>query len=372
MKKRYSAVYLLVVAMLLATACTKEDNLQTRHFRMGFTPLPGEAASVELQYAYTRLAAQADIVNYHLDGGVPWQESLDGKEYNPAMVADWNLRRREAIAGQKIYVSVTPLNTFRNGLANYRGSSPNMTLPAPWNRYSFNAAPVKEAYLNYCRRVIDYFQPDYFAMGIETNLLYLFRPEVWTDYLALQEYVYRELKRSYPDLPVFSSISGAPVLEGFIENVDHVQQKLAAMQVLANSDYFAVSFYPGRGVVDIKQHAADVFDELFSMSSKPMVVAETGYSTETFSMQSGKGFAPFAIDPAAQRVFVDNLLTACEKWRASFVIWSTRRGYDQLLSSVFPARSQNVAPGKAGLFNTGGSRPPLASWTEWMKRKVAQ
>jgi hypothetical protein len=372
-KKRYSVLCLLTVAVLLFNGCTKEDNLQTRHFRMGFTPMPEELASNELEYAYSKLAAQADIVNYNLDGGVPWQESFDGKDYNADILADCNLRRRQAAPGQKIYVSVTPLNTFRNGLANYRGPSPNMTLAPPWSGYSFNADPVKEAYLNYCRRVIDFFQPDYFAMGIETNLLYLFRPEVWTDYLDLQEYVYKELKRSYPTLPVFSSISGAPVLNNFIQNIDHVQQKLAALQVLEYSDYFAVSFYPRHGVFDVKRHAGDIIDELFSLSLKPMVVAETGYSAETFSMETGKGFSPFAIDPAGQQDFVNNLLIASERWRAGFVIWSTLRGYNQLFGGISATPGQNVASRKSGLYDRAGiPGSALSPWTEWMKRKIAQ
>ena len=195
-KKGYSALVLSVITMLLLmTGCSKEDNLQTRHFRMGFTPVSQEITSVELQYAYAKLAHQADIVNFHFDGGVPWQESLDGSDYNPRVIADWNFRKRQIKAGQKVYVSVTPLNTFRNGLAGYGDEAENMSLPAPWSKYSFGANPVTEAYLNYCRRVIDFFQPDYFAMSVETNLLYLFKPELWTDYLKFHEYVYKELKK---------------------------------------------------------------------------------------------------------------------------------------------------------------------------------
>lgn len=373
-KKGYSALVLSVITMLLLmTGCSKEDNLQTRHFRMGFTPVSQEITSVELQYAYARLAHQADIVNFHFDGGVPWQESLDGSDYNPRVIADWNFRKRQIKAGQKVYVSVTPLNTFRNGLAGYGGEAENMSLPAPWSKYSFGANPVTEAYLNYCRRVIDFFQPDYFAMSVETNLLYLFKPELWTDYLKFHEYVYKELKRSYPHLPVFSSVSAAPMLDGFIENTDHVQQRLAAMQLLDYSDYFAVAFYPRPGVLDEKRHAGDTFDELFSLSAKPVVVAETGYSTETFSMQTGRGFSAFAIDPTGQQKFVDDLLLASEKWRVEFVIWSTLRDYNQLVGGVAESASRNVAVRDAGLYDANGNpRPALNSWREWMRRKIAQ
>ncbi len=370
---RYWSLSLVAISMVLFIGCSKEDDIKTRHFLMGFTPIPYELSSASAEYAYRKLSSEADIINHHFDNGVPWEESLNGTDYDSRMMADWTLRKGKVNAGQKSYVSVTPINVARNGLAAYRGSHENMPLPGPWSTYTFNAEPVKKAYLNYCKRVIDFFHPDYFGMSIEANLLYFFRPGMWTDYLELHEYVYKELKTLYPDLPVFTSVAGAPILEGFLKGNDHVQQRLAAMQLLDFSDDYAISFYPYAGAYGGKPFPENTFDELFSISTKPLVVAETGYTGQKFLMDSVKGSSNFQPDPAGEQKFVDDILAASEKWKANFVIWFTPGDYSQLIARVEPPNAYNLDWRDAGLYDANGNpRPVLNSWTEWFRRRVAE
>jgi hypothetical protein len=260
------------------------------------------------------------------------------------------------------------LNASRNGLASYRAAEENMALPPPWNSYSFSSRQVKEAYLNYCRRVIEFFHPDYFAMAMEANLFHLFRPREWTSYLALHQFVYTELKRLYPDLPVFSSLSGAPMLNGFIKDNDHVQQRLAAMQVLAFSDYFALSLYPPE-TLPVKPYPENAFDELFSLSGKPLVVARTGYGAETFSMRTGKNFSSLRGDPANQQKFFDGLLQACEKWKVEFVICFAT-DYRQFLAGQNRRPRVQLPAETTGVYYENAD--PLNPWEYWLRRKVVQ
>jgi hypothetical protein len=368
--KRHLQVFLFgILGVCLLSACSKEPGIETRHFRMGLAVTTPRMTG-DLEMTYARLAHQTEIVNHHLDAGVPWQESLDGTAYDPNVLADWNFRKSLVMAGQKIYVSVTPLNASRNGLASYRAAEENMALPPPWNSYSFSSRQVKEAYLNYCRRVIEFFHPDYFAMSAEANLFHLFRPQEWTSYLALHQFVYTELKRLYPDLPVFSSLSGAPMLNGFIKDNDHVQQRLAAMQVLAFSDYFALSLYPPE-TLPVKPYPENAFDELFSLSGKPLVVAQTGYGAETFSMSLGKNFSSLQGDQASQQKFFDGLLHACEKWKAEFVICFTA-DYRQFLARQNRLPRVQLPVETTGLYYESESADPLNPWGNWLRRKVVQ
>ena len=372
-KKHHLKTFLILILALLSGGCSKEDELKKRPFRMGFTPFPYEISREAVEYTYDKLAAEADIINHHFDNGVPWEEALNGESFSSQIMDDWNYRVAKADVRQKTYVSVTPINFSRNGLAAYRGREDNMPLPFPWSTYDFNHENVKTAYLNYCKRVIDFFQPDYFGMSIETNLLYFENPGLWAEYMELHDYVYGELKRQHPDLPVFSSVAGAPLLEGFLEGNDHVQQRLAVMQLLQRSDYYALSFYPHLTGHLGNPYPENTFDELFSISTKPLIIAETGYTAEIFSMDNGNGMITIQTDPLKQKLFLDDLLAASEDWNAEFIIYFTVRDYDQLWRQIGSPTDINIAWRDAGLYDEAGNpRPALNSWREWYKRRVAE
>src|SRR5688500_17328384 len=52
---------------------------------------------------------------------------------------------------------------------------------------------VMKAYLSYCRRAVEFFKPDYLAIGIETNEIHDAGAKTWRAYVTLHE---------RPDLPV--------------------------------------------------------------------------------------------------------------------------------------------------------------------------
>jgi hypothetical protein len=370
-KNYHIKIFLLLAAGLLLDGCSKEVEFEKRPFLMGFTPFPFEISREGVEYTYDKLSAEADIISHHFDNGVPWEEALTGKSFPSHIMDDWTYRLAKADVRQKTYVSVTPISFSRDGLAAYRGTEDNMPLPPPWNTYGFNHESVKTAYLNYCKRVIDFFQPDYFGMSIETNLLYLDNPGMWAKYMQLHEHIYHSLKVLYPDLPVFSSVAGAPLLKGFLEGNDHVQQRLAVMQVLELSDYYAISFYPHLTAFHANPYPENTFDELFSISPKQLIIAETGYAAQTFSMNSGKGLITIQTDPVKQQLFLDDLLASSEEWSAKFVIYSTLRDCDQHWKQTGSPEDINIAWRDAGLYDEAGHpRPALNSWREWYKRRV--
>ena len=163
------------------------------------------------------------------------------------------------------------------------------------------------------------------------------------------------------------------MLNGFLKDNDHVQQRLAGMQVLEFSDYFALSLYPSEGVALAKPYQEIAFDELFSLSGKPMVVAEAGYGAETFSMSVGKNLSTLRPDPVNQQKFLDAVLQASEKWKVEFVIFFTVGDYRQLLAGYSPRPSPQLPWQKRGLFDENGNPlPALNSWGDWLRRKVVQ
>ncbi len=360
--------FLIISVALLTAGCSKDDEPKSRSFRMGFSVLPYGVSEDAMEYIYDRLSVDSDIVNHHFDNGVPWVEALAGEEFPQALQQDWNFRRAKMHPSQKTYVSVTPISYQHNGLAAYRGAEANMALPSPWNHYRFNDENVKTAYLNYCRRVIDFFKPDYFAMSIEANLLFKMRPDYWPQYLELHEYIFRHLKAEYPDLPIFSTIAGAPLVKGFLEDNDATMQRLAAMQLLEMSDYYAIAFYPPQTAFQDRPLPLASFEELFALSTKPIIIAETGFSAKSVSGPTGQGSYLVSPDPVKQKLFVDALLSASGKWKAEFVIWFMLRDMPDSPSSL-----TDVAWKDSGLYDEAGNpRPALNSWREWLRKRVVE
>lgn len=368
---RTNKCFLVIVAALFIAGCSKDDEPKSRSFRMGFTVLPYGVSEDAMEYVYDKLSVDSDIVNHHFDNGVPWVEALKGEEFPQALLEDWNFRRARMRSSQKTYVSVTPISYQHNGLAAYRGAEPNMSLPSPWNSYKFDDENVKAAYLNYCKRVIDFFQPDYFAMSIEANLLYKMRPDSWPQYLELHEYIFRHLKMEYPALPIFSTIAGAPLIKGFLEDNDATIQRLAAMQLLEMSDYYAISFYPPHTVYQDRPLPLASFEELFALSTKPIIIAETGFSAKSVSIPTDQGSYLVSTDPVKQKLFVDALLSASGKWKAEFVIWFMLR--DMESGPDAPSSLSNIAWKDSGLYDEAGNpRPALNSWREWLRKRVVE
>lgn len=355
----------LILAAILG-ACSSDDEPDSRTFRMGFATVP-YGSSDAMEYVFERLSVESDIVNHYFSTGVPWPEALADEDFPDHVMEDWAFRKQLIKQAHKSYVSVTPISYSHDGLALYRGAEDNMPLPSPWDRYSFDHDAVKIAYVNYCKRVIEYFQPDYFAMSIETNLLYKFQPEAWPAYLDFHAFVYREIKAEYPDLPVFTTIAGTPLLKDFLPGNDHVIQRLAAMQLLEMSDYYAIAFYPPLTIFQTGAWPSNTFDDLFSLSTKPVIIAETACTAEGPATDYNSGILAHASDPVKQKLFVDALLSASEKWKAKFVIWLTLRD-ERPVETTWGA---DLASRHASLYDEQGNpRPALNSWREWFHKRV--
>jgi hypothetical protein len=360
----------LILMLTAVLSCSDEKKTVSRGFHMGFTPFPYDISLDAVNFTYQKIAEDGDIINHHFDNGVPWPEALEGSAFNDNVINDWNYRKDHTPQSHKIYLSVSALNINRNGLALYRGGQDDMALPSPWDTYEFNDPSVKTAYLNYCKRAIDFFEPDYFNMSVEANLLYVNNPLLWEDYLELHTYVYEKLKSDYPSLPIFSSISCAPLLDGYFTGSDWQDQRLHAQQIIDKSDFFGISFYPYMSELLGAPYPANSFDQLFSLTSKPIVIAETGYPAESFSMDTGNGKVTITSDPEKQAAYLDDLLTHCDHHDVKFVINFVVRDYDQLWTKIGAHEDLTIAWRDTGLYDeNGSSRKGLLVWRKFFTRR---
>lgn len=373
MKRALGVVLLIGLTALSLAAVTAQDLPESRAFRLGFTPFPYAISVPAVEYIYERIAEDADLMVHHFDNGVPWVEALAGEPYSSNIHDDWSWRLAQTPPDLPILLTVTPVNFSRDGLAAYRGAQDDMPLPAPWDGYGFDHPDVIEAYTRYCLESISFFQPDYFLMGIEVNLLMKLRPDLWDAYMTLQRTVYARLKEAYPDLPVFVSVTGVDLLEGYTD-VDHADQMQALADLTDYTDLLGLSLYPYMTAYMTHSIPADLFDQLAALTDLPLAVTETGYPAQAFSIQVGGGpRLSFEGTAAKQAEYIGLLLSEAQAHEMAFVVNFVLRDYDALWQAIGGQEDLTIAWRDTGLYDeAGAARPALKAWREWLALPLAE
>jgi len=360
---------LMLIFTLLANASlvgksAGEEVEKSRSFLMGFTPFPWDMTEEAVAATNKFIIANGDLVAHHFDGGVPWTEALENKPFHPKYEDDWK-RRKTAFANVKTLVSVTPLNGGRNGMALYRGKDENMPLPAQFKGRAFDDPLIRQAYLNYCRRAVEFFHPDYFAIGIEVNELFHNSPKEWPAFVELHKYTYAELKKQYPNLPIFATITLHNLLNPGWKDMKLQQERIR--EFLPYCDIVAISYYPFMAGHSEKPTAA--LDWIRSFTSKPLAVAETGYPAETINLKSFHLTIPS--DPAKQATYYETLLDRANHDRYLFVVAFLYRDYDPLWEKIKATAPEAFIVWKdCGLIDEkSNERPAYTVWRKYLTMK---
>lgn len=317
-----------VIALLAAFANMHVQAEVTRTFTMGFTPWLFDKSEEAIDETYAYLNGHSDIVSHHIEEGVPWTEAYYDRAFHSNMMSDWRTRRDKVSSDMAVFVSISPLDSTRTTLADYRGSASHMRLPTMFRGLSFNHPRVKQAYLNYALRVIDYFDPDYLAITVEPNELFFHNRGAWQAYSELYIETYNALKLRHPELPVFFTTS----LHSFNQMREDTEDAWAAMAELWNyADIAAVSYYP------YMQYPLDInapipmLDELRNHTDLPIAVSESGYPAQTLEYP-GIHHIP-ANETLQAQVLFRMLVKAYVDEYAFFIVWA-HRDFDDLLNTL--------------------------------------
>ncbi len=346
-----------------------------RSFAMGFTDFPHANSISAVNAAFTVITNDADMAVMHFDDGVPWAEALDNVNNGTRYLTTYHTNFLNSIAykkskipvGHVLYLAVTPLNFFRNGLADHRGAGGNEALIAPWSGYALDHVDVIAAYTQHCLNMIDAFSPDYFAYAIEANMLYSSRPGQWPAFINLARSVYTSIKAVHPNLPVFVTLQ-----TGYFHG-DVINQTTAINRILPYTDMIAVSAYPYSIQSDPNLLAADYFSALADLApAKPFAVAETAWPAEDITDVNNNTIVLIPADEAAQNTYIKRLLSDADILSAKFVTLFFTRDYDDFWESDFKflANAQLFRLWKdTGLYDgTGNPRISLNTWRQYLNR----
>ncbi len=350
----------VTLAVAAQTPPPKRSQPRSRPFRMGFTPWPSELSLKGIKTAEEFIGKHGDLVSLMFIGGVPWQEALDGKPFSADVQRQFAYKPPR---GHRLFLSISPLNMGRNGLAPYWGERDNMPLPAEWARLRFNDPKVIRALTSFALRAVAALKPDWLAIGVESNALLSHDRAVWRDYKELHRSVYAAVKRRHPKLPVFFTTEVNHYLERASEARGSGQEREVA-DLMRHSDMFAMSYYPHMSY-DTRWPIPAGFFDFARRFRKPIAVSETGMLSKEVTVTGLK----LRGDPADQRQYYETLLTAASRDRYRFVVTFCTTDYDRLLPAL-PGEAREIANiwTYTGLQTSDGSpKPALAAWDSWFR-----
>lgn len=338
-----------------------------RSYRLGFTPFPyglGSNANETLTVmsnVYGFIEANADIVSHHFDAGVPWPEALDHLPFSTNMENDLLFRKFMTPTSHTVFLSMTPIDIGRTMMSPYRGEQEDMPLPAPWDTYAFDHTNVMNAYYFYCKRMIDFFEPEYASIGIEVNLLMDLSPHLWPAYFTLHTSTYARLKTDFPTLPIAVSWTGMDLVDGYTDAI-HTQQ-LAAVNMMTNHiDYYGLSMHTFISALTAETVIpVALIRAIAGLVDKPLAICETGYPAQPFDLLGGT--LVFNGSEEKQAQFFKNLFTALDDFDLRFVINFVPIDYDQLWNEIGQPDDINKVWRDTGLLDeTLSPREALRVW----------
>ncbi len=333
----------------------------SRPYVMGFTAFPHAKTDAAVLEAWDAIAVSADLAVIHEDGGIPWQEALDGTPYDASYA--WWLDYVQSLipSGHAVYLAVTPISSSRDGLALYRGADSDEPLPPPWNTYTFDEPDVMEAFANHCLNMIDIYDPDYFAFAIEANMLADLSPGEWQAFMTLTHEVCADIRNVHPFLSIFATIQADYYHNDVGSQIVPVSELLFYCDIVAVSSY-AYSRFNG----DPSAIPADYLTALADLSpGQPFAVAETAWPAEPVDL-------PYPVyipaSEATQKEYVERLLADCDELSAAFICWFLTRDFDDYWESdfqYFPNADIIRFWKDCGLYDGDGvGRPALTSWMQ--------
>jgi len=366
-----SLVYIISITFLLIiSSCNKIDNLtpESRPFYMGFQPWEHDLSKSAKLHAYDNIEKYGDIISTQLDNGVPWEEALIGANYPADVQKELDERKKLTPSNVKVFLTLMPLAEDRNGFGPYWGDV-EQSVKEKWTGRNFRDTLVISSYLNHCRNMINFFNPDYFAYALEANAAFSETDVIYQDFLFFCDTVYHTLKIEYPDLPIMltlvTNFLGGEIVEGTTE------------QLLEYSDYVAMSSYPF-SLPNIKVGDANpslIPENWFSRfqelaPNKPFCITETAYIAEDLELPAY--FMDIKGREEWQAEYVHFLFEEMTLLNAEFVIWFSVRDYnyagDKLEGIIDPAFYFWI---DTGILNEDGKERQSAKfWKAWKSLPV--
>ena len=194
-----------------------------------------------------------------------------------ALLEEWEGKKSATPPEGQVYLAISP------GRGELKMADKAGPLPKELAGKAYDDPLVMKAYLNYCRRAIEFFKPDYLAIGIEVNEIYRDGGrKKWDAYVALHQHVYTELKKDHKDLPIFASWTLHQMFQQRGRMLEEFQK------LMPYNDLVAVSYYPFFVADKDRLAALDWMTAQFDSFKKPYAIVETNDAAERLPLPKAK------------------------------------------------------------------------------------
>jgi hypothetical protein len=291
----------------------------------GFFPSPPEASTSSVLKHFRDLGQHADFIL--VQPNIPWEDFTTGGTAESPRLTD--IRNQVLLAqqnGLEAAFVIDPLNGLNR--REFFG------LPADWNP-SFATTEVRQGFADFALWIAREFQPAYLGLASEINTYADAHPDDFPNYLSLYREVYASVKAESPTTRVFVTFQWEDlnnILAGAAEGrtAYHINwDQVEAFE--PDLDLWVISSYPFVAFPSGAQIPADYYTPLLTRTSKPLAVAEGGYTSEPMG--------PFPGTPQDQ---VDYLTSIHDQIGGRLRFWV------YLLLSDFNQDSYNQAMAESG------------------------
>jgi hypothetical protein len=328
----------------------------------GFFPSPPEATTQSVIDTYKAIAQHGDVVL--LQQNIPWETFATSAEADSPVITD--IHNQYLLAhqnGLEVIFVVDPLNGLNR--REFQG------LPAGWDA-SFANPKVRTAFTNYTLRILHEFHPKFLGLASEINTYNDAHADDFQNYLSLYNEVYMQVKAEAPDTQVFVTFQWEELnnlIPSMAQGNPYDVNWKQVDQFEPNLDLWAISSYPfviyssGAGI------PSDYYSPLLTRTSKPLAVAEGGYSSSPVG--------PFKGDPHSQVDYLNAIHSQIGGSRLSFWIYLLINDFN--LASYAPLMNQKGSGADIntlGMFASVGlttpdrtPKPALAVWDSFRQTK---
>ena len=282
----------IILVILMALACGEQapatpfptpqasvfDETSTAY---GFFPSPPEVSLDSVLALYKDLGQHADFVL--IQQNTPWEDfegGVDGKSQSRT-----DLMNQVTLARQNQLEYVFVVDAL-NGLNRREFSG----LPGGWAA-SFANPRVRAATLNFALWIVRQFHPRYLGLASEINTYMDAHPEDADNFVSMYRDIYAAVKAQAPETKIFVTFqwedlnnlipAASEGRQPFETNWSQVEMFEPKLDLWVISSYPFVAFASGADI------PTDYYTPLLSRTSKPLAVAEGGYTSAAIGPISG-------------------------------------------------------------------------------------
>ena len=306
---------------------------ETRSYELGFTPWPYDATVDAVNFVYSEAAVRGDFIAHHLDGGIPWQEALDGTPYPADVENDLAGRLANTPMGMRTYLALSPLNGGRAGLAEYWGASTNQPLPAPWDTRTLDDPNVIAAFSNFSADLIQRFNPEYFNLGIEVSELAINDAVAFDQLVVFTTAVVNDLRVPFPNLKLMVSVALKSPGSAEATTINAQMPQLIQLVDAVGVSVYPYVFFEHADKGDPANLPVDWLSQIQALAgNKEIASAETGWIAERLTIP----FFGVDVDSNAdmQAAYLTDLFSEAETLDAQFIVWFELVDFDALWNGV--------------------------------------